>query len=225
MSIFSEIKEQLTARQAAEHYGLKVARNGMACCPFHNDKHPSMKVDSIYHCFGCGAHGDATGYVAQLFGLSQYDAACKIINDFSLPIKPDKSNSKDLQINKQKYAREKKEHERITRIQRRFREWCKTEETNIRKAYEKSRTIIESFDDSTPDEVFGSQEFEIAVKTLPVLEYWLDILCLGTESERIEFFTKGRKEVGCNVARVNSAFERRMGKCRRDPGCGMQQCG
>ena len=58
MSIFSEIKEQLTARQAAEHYGLKVARNGMACCPFHNDKHPSMKVDSTYHCFGCGAHGD-----------------------------------------------------------------------------------------------------------------------------------------------------------------------
>ena len=74
------------ARQVAEYYGLKVGRNGMACCPFHDDKHPSMKIDTGYYCFGCGAHGDAIGYVAQMYGLSQYDAACKLIEDFSLPI-------------------------------------------------------------------------------------------------------------------------------------------
>ncbi len=34
MNIFSEVKEHLTARQAAEYYGLKVKRNGTACCPF-----------------------------------------------------------------------------------------------------------------------------------------------------------------------------------------------
>ncbi|MFR8352936.1 MAG: CHC2 zinc finger domain-containing protein [Blautia obeum] len=26
----------------------------MACCPFHKDRHPSMKADKIYHCFACG---------------------------------------------------------------------------------------------------------------------------------------------------------------------------
>ena len=66
MPIFKEIKEHLTARQVAEYYGLKVGRNGMVCCPFHNDKHPSMKIDTGYYCFGCGTHGDAIGYVAQL---------------------------------------------------------------------------------------------------------------------------------------------------------------
>jgi len=47
MNIFQEMKERVTARQVAERYGLKVSRNGMACCPFHNDKHPSMKLTGI----------------------------------------------------------------------------------------------------------------------------------------------------------------------------------
>lgn len=45
INIFEQIKSRVTARQAAEYYGLKVERNGMACCPFHDDKHPSMKID------------------------------------------------------------------------------------------------------------------------------------------------------------------------------------
>ncbi|GFI09048.1 DNA primase [Lachnospiraceae bacterium] len=85
MSIFSEVKEYLTARQAAESYGLQVKRNGLACCPFHNDKHPSMKIDKNYHCFSCGVGGDAVDYVSRMFGLSQYDAALKLIEDFTLP--------------------------------------------------------------------------------------------------------------------------------------------
>ena len=45
MTLFEQVKECVTARQAAEHYGIKVKRNGMACCPFHKDRHPSMKAD------------------------------------------------------------------------------------------------------------------------------------------------------------------------------------
>ena len=85
MNIFQEIKEYVTARNVAEYYGLKVGRNGLACCPFHNDHHPSMKIDQFYYCFACGAKGDAINYVADTFGLSQYDAACRIIEDFNLP--------------------------------------------------------------------------------------------------------------------------------------------
>lgn len=75
MNIFEKVNAYVTARAVAEHYGLSVHKNGMACCPFHNDKHPSMKIDSRYYCFGCGAKGDAIDYVARLYDLSQYDAA------------------------------------------------------------------------------------------------------------------------------------------------------
>ena len=80
MNIFSEIKEYLTAKRAAENYGLQIRRNGTACCPFHDDKHPSMKIDINYHCFACGAGGDVIDYVSRMFGLSQYGAARKLID-------------------------------------------------------------------------------------------------------------------------------------------------
>ena len=57
MNIFKQTKESITTKQAAEIYGVKVKRNGMACCPFHNDKHPSMKVDKNFYCFACGEKG------------------------------------------------------------------------------------------------------------------------------------------------------------------------
>ena len=62
MNVFEAVKQSVTTRQAAEHYGIRVNRNGMACCPFHNDKTPSMKLDKRFHCFGCGADGDVIDF-------------------------------------------------------------------------------------------------------------------------------------------------------------------
>ena len=89
MDIFATVKEAVTIRQAAEHYGLHANRNGMACCPFHKDRHPSMKLNERYfYCFGCGATGEVIDFVARLFGLSSYEAAKKLAHDFG--IDPDK---------------------------------------------------------------------------------------------------------------------------------------
>ena len=85
MTIYGTIKAAISVKQAAEHYGLKVNRNGMACCPFHNDRHPSLKLNEDYFfCFGCGAKGDVIDLVARLFNLSSYEAAQKLASDFGL---------------------------------------------------------------------------------------------------------------------------------------------
>ena len=85
MNLFENVKAVVTVRQAAEHYGLKVGRGNMACCPFHNDHTPSMKLNEDYfYCFGCGAHGDVIDLVARLFNLSSYDAAKKLAADFGI---------------------------------------------------------------------------------------------------------------------------------------------
>lgn len=47
MNVFEAVKLNLTTRQAAEMYGIPVNRHGMAVCPFHNDKNPSMKGTSV----------------------------------------------------------------------------------------------------------------------------------------------------------------------------------
>ena len=84
MSVFDTVRENVTARQVFEHYGIRVNRYGMCCCPFHSDKHPSMKVDTRYYCFGCGEKGDAVVFVSKYFGLGLKDAAIKICDDFHL---------------------------------------------------------------------------------------------------------------------------------------------
>ena len=83
-NVFEAVKLSVSTREAAEFYGIKVRRNGMACCPFHDDKNPSMKVDQRFHCFGCGADGDVIDFTAKLFDLSPKEAAEKLAQDFGL---------------------------------------------------------------------------------------------------------------------------------------------
>jgi len=84
MNVFEAIKDNVTTRQAAEMYGIRVNRHGMAVCPFHNDRNPSMKVDMRFHCFACQADGDAVDFVSRLFGLPSKEAAMKLADDFGI---------------------------------------------------------------------------------------------------------------------------------------------
>ena len=89
MKLFESVKAAVPLRQAAEHYGLRVLPNGMACCPFHRDRHPSLKLNEDYFfCFGCGASGDVIDFTARLFGISLKDAAEKLAEDFGINPRP-----------------------------------------------------------------------------------------------------------------------------------------
>ena len=105
MNIFERIKKSVTARQAAERYGLQVKRNGMACCPFHKDKRPSMKLDERYYCFSCGATGDAVDLTARLLGLNLKEAAQRLAADFEF--------ESCTGIESQKVVRDKMSHTKI----------------------------------------------------------------------------------------------------------------
>ena len=84
-NVFETVKQSITIREAAERYGIEVGRNSMACCPFHDDKNPSMKLNKDYfYCFGCGATGDVIGLTARLYNLSPKEAAEKLAQDFGL---------------------------------------------------------------------------------------------------------------------------------------------
>ena len=85
MNVFEAVKQSVTTRQAAEHYGIRVGRNGMCVCPFHDDKNPSMKVDRRFHCFGCQADGDVIDFVSRLENVSPKEAALMLAQDFSIP--------------------------------------------------------------------------------------------------------------------------------------------
>src|SRR5207244_2240791 len=55
----------------------KAGSNFSACCPFHTEKTPSFTVSpskQFYHCFGCGAHGNAIGFLMEYSGLAYPEA-------------------------------------------------------------------------------------------------------------------------------------------------------
>ncbi len=74
-----ELRDRLTLSEVVGRK-VKLARSGReykACCPFHGEKSPSFYVNDdkqFYHCFGCGAHGDAVGFVMQHDNLSFVEA-------------------------------------------------------------------------------------------------------------------------------------------------------
>lgn len=90
MNLYERIKASVTPKDAAERYGLTVNRNGMARCPFHPDKHPSMKLyDDHFYCFSCHAAGDVIDLTAKLFGCSNHDAVRKLAEDYGIdPTQP-----------------------------------------------------------------------------------------------------------------------------------------
>ena len=67
----------------------KAGTNYKACCPFHNEKTPSFNVSStkqFYHCFGCGVHGNAIGFLMEYSGLSYPDAIRELAESVGLQV-------------------------------------------------------------------------------------------------------------------------------------------
>ena len=92
MNLFETVKASVSVPDAAKMYGLRPNHHGMVRCPFHDDRHPSLKLNEVYfYCFGCGTTGDVIDLTARFFALSPYEAARKLATDFG--IDPDKPPS------------------------------------------------------------------------------------------------------------------------------------
>ena len=108
MTIYEKVKSAVTVKQAAERYGLESDSRGMALCPFHDDHHPSMKLNEEYFfCFGCGAHGDVVALTAGLFGIPPGEAAKKLAEDFGISSDYRPSVLKQIQTNRNELEEER----------------------------------------------------------------------------------------------------------------------
>lgn len=166
MGIFETIRNDIDLLDAAQKYGLKVKRDGFTNCIFHNDKHPSMKLyKDHYHCFSCGAHGDVTSFTAQLFGLSQLDAARKLAGDFNI-----RCDFKNTHKGKSSGSYGDILYCRIKTL----------EENSIKYA------------PITPDEELHPLYTE-ALHLLPLYRYYMDILIHGNTDERAELIQNERR--------------------------------
>ena len=179
-NVFEAVKQSVSTREAAEFYGIKVRRNGMACCPFHDDKNPSMKVDQRFHCFGCGEDGDVIDFTAKLFDLSPKEAAEKLAQDFGLIY--------DSQAPpRRRYVRQKTEAQKF----REDRQRCYrvlSDYYYLLKKWEADRSP------RTPEKE-PHPRFVEAIQKKPYVEYLLDLFLYESEEEQKAWIAEHTAEI------------------------------
>lgn len=85
MNLYEQIKTHITPKHVTERYGPPIHRGNMICCPFHDDRTPSMKLyDDHFYCFGCQKSGDVIDLAAQLLRLTNYEVAKLLSADFGI---------------------------------------------------------------------------------------------------------------------------------------------
>lgn len=86
------VKSQVNMLMLAEAYGMRVNRAGFMLCPFHGDKHESLKVYPGYaardgfKCWACGKSGSIFTFVMEYEGIGFEDAVRKIASMFNIPV-------------------------------------------------------------------------------------------------------------------------------------------
>ena len=170
MTLFEKVKTNVTTLQAAERYGLRVKCGGMCRCPFHNDKNPSMKIDTRFHCFGCQADGDVIDFTSRLFNLTPMAAAQKLADDFGIqydehqPVRPVRRvheiSSDEIMDHRLSY--------------------CFRELTDYRNQLVMQR---EQYAPKSPEEEWHPL-FLDAIAQLELTEYELDVLQEGTDADK-----------------------------------------
>lgn len=175
MNIFETVKVSVPPSRAAEHYGLTVSRSGMTRCPFHDDRHPSMKLyDDHYHCFGCQENGDVIAFTSKLFGITPLEAAQKLAADFGI------REGRPSVLAKLKMYTTQAENEKL--CFRVLREYMHTlQDWKVR------------FSPQTPDDD-PDDRFVEACHMLECTQYMLDLLTIGSPEERTELVSDMMKD-------------------------------
>ena len=187
-SVFEVVKQSVTAREAAELYGIAVGRGGMACCPFHDDRHPRMKVDTRFHCFGCGADGDVIDFTARLYDLSPKGAAEKLAQDFGL------SYDSKAPI-RRSYVRQKTEAQ--VRKEKREHGWrVLTDYYHLLRKWEADYSPKTADEDPHP-------RFLEAVQKKDYMGYLLDTFLDSSTEEQDQWIAEHTAEISAIEGRVN----------------------
>ena len=176
IDVFREVREQVSAQDAARHYGLTFDRRGWALCPFHNDKHPSMSFHKgRFRCWVCDVGGDSIDFTARLLGLDAMGAVERLNADFGLALplhrKPTQAEAKA--------ARRRLE---VAEAHRAFEEWRSDFINRLNAAYREGHLLLKD----SPEHLAEGQA--VAVQMHETFAYWSDALSYGTPQDQAQIY-------------------------------------
>ena len=168
MTRIEAVKSAVTLVAAAEKYGLKVSRGGTALCPFHDDRHPSLRLyEDHFYCFACAAHGDVIDLSAKLLDVPIPEAIYRLEEDFGIGVNDDRNRTNGSS------------HNRLSG----FHEYelaCLTVLTEYESLFRKWKA---DYAPKTPEEIPDGRFVE-ACQMLDYIGYLADLLCASESEER-----------------------------------------
>ena len=152
----------------------------MACCPFHNDRHPSLKLNEEYFfCFGCGTTGNVIDFVVKLFDWGIFQAAQRLAADFGISTEPGQA-APVANKPKRPYIRQFREDEML----------CFYVLTDYLHLLEDWKV---RYAPKTPDDDLDDRFVE-ACQMLDRIEYLTDILTVADSEERVAMIDELMRE-------------------------------
>lgn len=173
--VFQEVRERVSAQDAARHYGLTFDRRGWALCPFHHDRHPSMSFHKgRFRCWVCDVGGDSIDFTSRLLGLDAMGAVERLNADFGLALplhqKPTEAE--------QKAARRLE----IAEAHRAFEKWRSDFINRLNAAYREGHLLLKD----GPEHLTEGQA--AAIQMHEIFEYLSDALSYGTPQDQAQIY-------------------------------------
>ena len=185
--VFEAVRSSVSAKQAAELYGLQFDRAGRkAICPWHADKHPSLSFKGQgCKCFACNAGGSAIDLTMHLFGLDAKGAAAKLNADFRL----------GLDMNAPVPAFTIRQAQQDKQLAASLDAWLNRAHDTLARRYRQLRAQQEAHQPTDPDAPFPAQWFE-ACRAIDYVGFLLDEAEKAREpADKVRFFKFYREGV------------------------------
>lgn len=170
--VFREIKESLTMRQVAEHFGYPVNRSGFILSPFGKEKTASCKLyRNSYYDFSTATGGDLIKFTAAILNINNWEACQYLIQAFSLPISLSGGADRREEIERRQRERQRQEERK-----QEFRTALSGEINSLKRWADIYRTAIEKRLHEPFSDMWG-----YCINELQKAEYKLDILCTADQ--------------------------------------------
>lgn len=176
--VFREVRERVSAEDAARQYGMEFDRRGWCRCPFHNDRKPSMSFRAgRFRCWACNASGDSIDFTGRLLGLEPLAAVERLNADFALA----------LPLHRQPTPAEAQAARRrmkIVRAHKEFEEWREAFISRLCAAYCVAHVALRDMTDW--DKLTEGEA--LAIRMQDRFEYWADTLDSGSPEDQAQIY-------------------------------------
>lgn len=207
--IFQEVRERVSAQDAARHYGFQPSHAGFIPCPFHHEKTASLKLypgEGGFYCFGCHSGGSVLDFVAQLYGLDALGAVRRLNDDFHLGLPIDRQQTPQERTEAARAAAKRRE---LSDTAKAFEAWRVAMLDKLTACFREGHLALQSLEAPVDFNRLTDAQ-ALAIREQARFEWLADMLTGGTMAEQMEIFRE-RGQIGQLCEKILNSTQTKSG--------------